>query len=710
MCVQNVIAVIPILSVLSVVASREGLAQTAANSQQESTAAMRKMWHLRISGQREWAEFPEKPDASRLALTFASKKNISEHTLRLRQQDVKQTWNVLVNGKRLGRLRNDENDMVVYFAVGAGVLIDGMNELRIEQDARRRRTPDDIRVGEITIVPRPVKDVLSQATLQIDVIDGNGGGNLPSRITIINENGALQTVGAVSNDHLAVRPGIVFTSTGRAKFGVPAGRYTVYAGRGFEYSVGSLKVVLKSGDSVKKTLRIRREVPTAGYVACDTHVHTLTHSGHGDATVLERMITIAAEGIELPIATDHNRHINHDSYARTAKVRKFFTPVIGNEVTTKTGHFNIFPVRDGAPVPDHRSPDWGVTLKRIFSTPGVKVAILNHARDVHGGTRPFGPELFNDAAGVNVRGWPMRFNAMEVINSGATQTDVMLLFRDWMALLNRGYDVTPVGSSDSHDVGRHFVGQGRTYIRCDDRNPGKIDVASAVKNFALGRVRVSYGLLAELVVGGEFTSGDLASVTGKTIRIDARVLGPHWVKADRIILFANGKPIRDVKIPTDVQKKLPTGVKWTGHWTLARPKHDVHLVAIALGPGVDGLFWKTAKAYQPRSIRWRARVIGCSGAVWLDVDGDGKKTAAREYASRLMQATGGDLKKLVKQLRNYDRAVAVQVASLYHKPGRTLPSPSSQLLKSAAPATRSGFRAYLDAWRRTQIAQIKRVR
>jgi len=40
--------------------------------------------------------------------------------------------------------------------------------------------------------------------------------------------------------------------------------------------------------------------------------------------------------------------------------------------------------------------------------------------------------------------------------------------------------VTPVGSSDSHDVARYIVGQGRTYIRCDDRDVAHLDLEAAV--------------------------------------------------------------------------------------------------------------------------------------------------------------------------------------------------------------------------------------
>ena len=92
---------------------------------------------------------------------------------------------------------------------------------------------------------------------------------------------------------------------------------------------------------------------------------------------------------------------------------------------------------------------------------------------------------------------------MEVVNSGAVMTDALALPRDWMGMLNRGLALTPVGSSDSHDVSRYIVGQGRTYVRCDDRDPGSIDVTQAVESIRRGRTMVSYGLLAEIDVDGK---------------------------------------------------------------------------------------------------------------------------------------------------------------------------------------------------------------
>ncbi len=304
-----------------------------------------RLHHLRSGEVREWSDFPEKSEGSSFELRFESAANEKEHALRVRQQDVKQPWRVVLNGKELARLTADENDQVLYFPVPAGRLIAAPNTLAVEAAGK---TADDIRVGEFSMLAAPVNDVLSAAKVEIEVIDATDRDKphpQPCRITVMNRQGALVTTSARSNGELAVRPGVIYTSTGKARFGLPEGEYTIVAGRGFEYGIDQIEVSLNIGDAVRKQLSIRREVPTDGYVACDTHVHTLTYSGHGDATIDERMVTIAGEGIELAIATDHNRQVDYEAVARRLNVRQYFTPVVGNEVTTPVGHFNIFPCR-----------------------------------------------------------------------------------------------------------------------------------------------------------------------------------------------------------------------------------------------------------------------------------------------------------------------------------------------------------------------------
>jgi len=666
-----------------------------------------RLHHLRAGDQREWSDFPAKAEGPGLALRFMSDGNEREWALRLRQQDVKQTWKLLLNDKELGRLPPDENDMVIYFPVPAGALRAGENRLAVEQVGR---TPDDVRIGEIALDDRPVADVLAEAAVEVTVLDAGQTGKpapVPCRITVLNERGALMTVGAASGDGVAMRPGVVYTATGKACFGLPAGDYTLFAGRGFAYSVDSVRVSLRPGETVRKTLTFRREVPTDGWVSCDTHVHTLTYSGHGDSTADERVVTIAGEGLELPIATEHNRQIDYRAAAVKQGVADYFTLVVGNEVTTNVGHFNVFPVPAGGSVPDFLAKDWKSVFASIAASPGRKpgelsqVIVLNHPRDLHAGFRPFGPERHVALTGEDLDGWDLRANAVEVVNSGALQSDVMRPFRDWFGLLNHGLQIAPVGASDSHDVSRYIVGQGRTYVRCRNDRPGHIDIDEAAKSFAEGRVLVSCGLLADITVNGKYGPGDLVPASGE-VKVAVRVLGPGWTTADRVELYANGIKVREERIK-DGQR---AGVKWQGGWTLPHCHHDTYLVAIASGPGVTELYWPIGKPYQPTSpvaTRW---VIGATGAVWLDADGDGKRTSARGYAERLLREAGGDWPKVVKALADYDEAVAAQAAALLRARGVVLRDTEVRdAARKAGAQVERGFGAYVEAWRESQIAR-----
>jgi hypothetical protein len=131
----------------------------------------------------------------------------------------------------------------------------------------------------------------------------------------------------------------------------------------------------------------------------------------------ERMITLAGEGIELPIATDHNVQIDHEPFARADGRAAILHAGDRQRGDDAVGPLQRFPVAAGAAAPIHNSVRVERSSTASTRTPGVKVAILNHARDLHSGVRPFGPALFNAVVGENLDGWAMRFNAMEVLNS-----------------------------------------------------------------------------------------------------------------------------------------------------------------------------------------------------------------------------------------------------------------------------------------------------
>ncbi len=660
------------------------------------------MISLRKGAIPEWSTFPKKVDKE-LLLSFDAQPNTTPYTLSLKQEDVKQQWRVVLNGKELAKLHQDENPMISYWPVPTKGLQQGKNSLQIIQ---ADTLVDDIRVGEIKLHAMSMKDLLTQATIDITVTDQQTGNLLPSRITITTTDGTLQTVGAASNHHLAVRPGMIYTANGKATFGVPEGKYTLYATRGFEYGVDSIQVTVKKGDAIKKRLTIAREVPTPGWISADSHIHTYTYSRHGDASLAERAITIAGEGIELPILTDHNVHVAIGSTAIALNIRKYFTPVTGNEVTTKVGHFNVFPTSPTASPVSHLVENWQTLAKNLSIhqssyKPIPQVIILNHARDVHHQFRPFGEDRHIAVAGLNRDGWQLPANAMEIMNSGSQQTDQTQLFHDWLGMLNRGYFLTPIGSSDSHDVGRYLVGQARTYIECEDDDPGTITVDRAISNLLDGKVMVSFGLMAE-VKANQVNTATRQMGAGKEIEVKVTVLGPAWVRANKVTLYANGYKIKEESME-DPGKR---GVKWTKTWKIPVSGQDVQLVALAQGPGNYRPFWPIAKPYQPVSSEWQPGVMGCSGAVWLDGDGDGKRTSSYHYAQKLVADAKGNMNKLVDQLSRYDVAVAVQAASILQAQGIALTdSTLTQALAKAPETVQDGFRQFGEAW---QFSEQKR--
>jgi hypothetical protein len=578
-----------------------------------------RMHHLRSNGEAEWDEYKNVPvEGSRLDIQFKSEANTNEWTLFMRQRDVKVVWPVQLNGKTITNLFVSEDDLVNAIKIPTGALIDGTNKLSIVGPKER----DDIDVGEIRLDERPVAEALSDGRFTIHVTER--GAPLPCRVAVVDSTGSLFPA-KVDAQHAAIRPGVVYLGDGVGTFNLPTGEYTVYVGRGFEYSVSTQKVSIRRGASTSLRAELRREVDTRGYVASDTHVHTFTYSRHGDATDEERAITLAGEAIELPISTDHNLVIDPITPAEKTGMSRYYTPVRGDEVTTGHAHFNIFPVDANATPPNPRINDWPELMKEMRGAPGVKVVILNHPRNIHNHFQPFASTNFNAKTGENLRGFEFSFDAVEVVNSSALQSDWMINFHDWMALLNYGYHVTGVGSSDCHDVSRYIVGQGRTYVACDDRDPAHINIDRACESFLKSRALISMGLFADVKIDNKFTVGDLATNLNKQIRVVATVQGPSWTAVDEIQLFANGEVLREEKF-APIYK---AGVKKRIEWKISKPHGDAHLEVIASGPAVSAPFWRIPKPYQPTSTAWKPRVIGATNPIRIDADGDGKFTPPR---------------------------------------------------------------------------------
>ena len=91
--------------------------------------------------------------------------------------------------------------------------------------------------------------------------------------------------------------------------------------------------------------------------------------------------------------------------------------------------------------------------------------------------------------------------------------------------------------------------------------------------------------------------------------------------------------------------------------------------------------------------------MGSSGAVWVDVKGDGTPTSAYAYAQQLWKDAAGKVERLIENLKPYDEAVAIQAASILMEEGLLDKlMKDNKPLEQASPDTKTGFHKFYAAW------------
>ncbi len=617
--------------------------------QEETLVISTRTWHLGDDSTPEWPEAAAAPDGQRIDLVFEGRAFAGEGTLELRQRHVNDPWHVLLNGQRVATLERSEPLETHYYAIPAGVLVDGENTFTLVGDV----PGDDITVGEIRLHLRSFRELFDLRRVEVRVVERESATPLPARVTVLDSTGALAPLFYAERLSTAVRTGVVYTCDGLAGFELPPGDYRVFALRGTEWSLAQAPLPV-TRDLHRIQLELTRELDTTGFVACDTHIHTLTHSGHGDSSVEERQVTLAGEGIELAIATDHNHNTDYRPFQERMGLTAYYTPVVGNEVTTPIGHLNAFPLDPRDEVPPWDLHDMGQIVEGIRERGAIAIT-LNHPRWPDHDTGPHGVMQIDHHSGEWAGDWTCTYDALELINSDTEEPEPLLLFRDWFALLNRGIPLSAVGSSDSHTVGV-VVGQGRTYVRSSTDDPAAIDVIECSRNIAAGHSSISMGIFVDARLGERSVLGE--TLPGDALgHVELRVAAPSWVTPRRLLLFANGRLVHESPIthpaggegmpkPLDVTLPMDPSLDW--------PTHDYWLVAVVMGDDVGGAWWPLLNDY----------TLAATNPLFFDVDGDGACASARAQALEIVRAGGIGPEVVRNALGRVDTAVAAQLLHL----------------------------------------------
>jgi len=387
-----------------------------------------------------------------------------------------------------------------------------------------------------------VLDVSPGGDLHVTIDDADTGKPLTARLLVRGIDGTVDP--SFGPDYRASGAGPVIDALrGDVATPLPAGRYRVAATKGIEWSVDAKIVDIEPGRATQISLAPRHVVPTPGVLGCDLHVHARP-SFDTPVAPEDRVLSLAAAGIDFAVPTEHNIVGDYASAIETLDLKSELLSVTGVEVTTYSkgfGHFGVFPFPPGTPVPPFKHTTMAAIFHAVRAGDKDRYFQLNHPRLPKGigyfaniGFDPNGPR-----ARLHSR---VDFDGIEVYNGYDIERPerVEQVLRDYWALLDFGWRFAATGSSDSHRIQFHWAGYPRTMVTVDagaanaNANPDEktgdkpVDPLLVVANIKRGHATVTSGPVIELTLGGA-RPGDETVTSEDPIRGHLRVRAAPWI-------------------------------------------------------------------------------------------------------------------------------------------------------------------------------------
>ena len=394
-----------------------------------------------------------------------------------------------------------------------------------------------------------------RGTLRARVVD-EAGKALPSKVRV----DRLGRKSAVFGDDggIAGADRFAWTGNGVLDIRLEPGRYVLLFTAGIEREAVQKTVDIRANKSADLDIALPQVVSTPGWISADLHLHQAP-SVDADVGLAERVISIAAEGVELAVATDHYVVTDLSPTVRWLTGRGLLTrplsTIAGSEVSTlghRYGHFNVFPLTQARNV-----SYWNTTPTQLFAdarkqSPGG-VLQVNHPRwDPAIGYFSYYGKSDKTADFVRA-GYDPNYDAIEVYNGDDARDlkKVKEVFADWMHLLSAGRRYVATGSSDSHKLAFLDPGLPRTYIRHGGANADVDDVRASHKSvlaaLKAGRAFVTSGPILDVQVNGKGPGETVATGGRASVRVQVRA--PSWVDVRAVKVFVGGKRVAYQNVP-----------------------------------------------------------------------------------------------------------------------------------------------------------------
>jgi hypothetical protein len=472
------------------------------------------------------------------------------------------------------------------------------------------------------------------AWLRVVAVDELSGQPLPARVVVtavpptpdpqLDVNAQGKPV--MGEYGLPIAPGVlaapegVMLVVGDGAWRMPAGSYDLQVNCGPEWEDSEQRITIVDGQSQIVSAMLQHTVDARGWLSADLHVHT-GRSFDSALPVTDRVVSEVVSGVAVMVTTDHNVLSDLQPDVERYGYQELARAIVGDEFNFYEGHGGAYPMPYDPTDPVAGGAagfklDWN-SVKVIHSMqmfdwlhsfPTQPAVTVNH---------PYWPGA--DLGYFTNLGWsppaPLadagHFDAIEVLNGYLDLPEYnQVLMRYWFFLLNSGYRVTALGSSDTHRLRDVKAGYPRSWLRLPTDQPAQVqgaDVADAIKH---QRVVASNGPFMRFTVDGA-DIGDQVTNTSGVVTVEVTVDAPAWIDVDHVRLYVNGQQAQDFPV-------LPG----------ARPRFHARFTQ-AVPPG-DGWLSAEAGGSKPlptaligEHLSGAALPIALGNPVFLDGDGDG---------------------------------------------------------------------------------------
>lgn len=354
----------------------------------------------------------------------------------------------------------------------------------------------------------------------------------------------------------------LWTGNGSVTRVLATGHYDVLVTCGIERDAFKTSVDIEQGKETKILAHLPRAIATPGWVGSDLHLHQAP-SVDADISMPARVTSIAAEGVEFAVATDHYVVTDFAPTVRWMQEKGALMAKIqtmkGQEVSTvgnRFGHFNVFPLQENAAIyyKDTTAKKLFANIRQVAPQSFLQV---NHPR----WGAPLGYftyfRVHEKTGEPKMPGYEPNFDAVEVYN-GDDAFDFRLIkngVADWMHILGRGFRYTATGSSDSHNLAFLDPGLPRTMIRHgvgnDDATDPDAPAASIIAALKAGHAYVTSGPILDVSINGAGPGDTAKGAGGKTAKLKISIKAAPWidVRALEVLEGPNTRRLAYVGIP-----------------------------------------------------------------------------------------------------------------------------------------------------------------